>query len=222
MSPALALVYRARWVFRYGSGARLTYRMGLQTAPLTPLDRLFVEYRNGRAAVNVALMWTASVGFPSAELGTDSETPQRSHCLAAAVLACPAPRLLAGDGSALRPTELVQLLLAECPVIHIFDTDPRGRAVYGTRAARCCICAKEAAMNPADWFDLMDEKQDVVTEQVRQQLPDVEFSTMKVGLPPVIYLQHGHGKGADTANPAKLDLDEGGNVAGVELLTPPS
>lgn len=77
-------------------------------------------------------------------------------------------------------------------------------------------------MNPADWFDLMDEKQDVVTEQVRQQLPDVEFSTMKVGLPPVIYLQHGHGKGADTANPAKLDLDEGGNVAGVELLTPPS
>ncbi len=74
-------------------------------------------------------------------------------------------------------------------------------------------------MNPADWFDLWAQKEGLVTEQVRLQLPDVEFSAIKVGLPPVVYLQHGHGPGAERARPVKIDLDAGGKVSGAELLT---
>ena len=77
-------------------------------------------------------------------------------------------------------------------------------------------------MNPAVWFDLMAGKEDHVIEQVRKHLPDVEFTSIKVGLPPIVYLLQRRGMAEVTVNAVRLYLDKGGNVTGVKILMPSS
>ena len=77
-------------------------------------------------------------------------------------------------------------------------------------------------MNAADWYDLMAEKGDRVVDQVRKHLPDVDFTTIRAGLPPIVYLQQRRGMAEVTVNAVRLYLDKAGNVSGVKILTPSS
>ena len=75
-------------------------------------------------------------------------------------------------------------------------------------------------MNPAEWFDFMAEKEEYVTDQIKTHLPGLDFSAIKVGLPPIVYLQQERGMAEVTINAVKLDLDDGGDVTRVEILMP--
>ena len=75
-------------------------------------------------------------------------------------------------------------------------------------------------MTPAEWFDLMEENATHVTEQIKACLPEVDFTSIKVGLPPIVYLQQWRGMTEVTVNAVKLDLDDRGNLNKVEILTP--
>ena len=75
-------------------------------------------------------------------------------------------------------------------------------------------------MNPAEWFDFMEENTEHVIEQIKACLPDLDFTSIKVGLPPIVYLQQWRGMTEVTINAVKLDLDDKGNIKKVEILTP--
>ena len=74
-------------------------------------------------------------------------------------------------------------------------------------------------MTPAEWFDLMEENAEHVAEQIKTCLPEVDFTSIKVGLPPIVYLQQQQGRVEVTVNAVKLDLDDRGNLNKVKILT---
>ena len=75
-------------------------------------------------------------------------------------------------------------------------------------------------MNPAEWFDFMAEHKEHVVKQIRTHLPDVDFTSIVTGLPPVVYLQEKHGTVELTFEAVQLNLDNKGNVNKVKIFNP--
>lgn len=75
-------------------------------------------------------------------------------------------------------------------------------------------------MNPAEWFDFMAEHKEHIVEEIRAHLPDVDFTSIVAGFPPVVYLLEKHGMIELTFEAVQLNLDNKGSVKKVEIFNP--
>ena len=73
-------------------------------------------------------------------------------------------------------------------------------------------------MQLAEWFDFMAQNGNRVCAQLQTRLPEIEFTHITPGLPPLVYLQQQGSTGERTVQAITLDLDDGGGVRGVVVL----
>lgn len=76
-------------------------------------------------------------------------------------------------------------------------------------------------MQDQEWIVYITENRDRLMPQLRERVPDLEFSSVMPGLFPVVYLQRPHGAVELGFLALQLDLDEEGNIQEVKVVDPP-
>ena len=75
-------------------------------------------------------------------------------------------------------------------------------------------------MNPAEWITYVSENSDYLVREIRDQMPNTEFSSILPGLAPIVYLRRKHGAVELTFEAVNLEIDEHGSVKKAGSLTP--
>jgi hypothetical protein len=75
-------------------------------------------------------------------------------------------------------------------------------------------------MNPAEWIDYVSHNKDYLAKEIRDHMPETDFSNILPGLAPIVYLQKKHGAIELTFEAVNLEIDEYGAVKRADALTP--
>lgn len=76
-------------------------------------------------------------------------------------------------------------------------------------------------MQDQEWIKFVVENRDRLLPQLRERVPDLEFSSIMPGVFPVVYLQRPHGAVELGFLALQLEVDKEGNIAEVKVVDPP-
>ena len=76
-------------------------------------------------------------------------------------------------------------------------------------------------MQDREWIQFVSDNRERLMPQLRECMPDVEFSNIMPGVFPVVYLQRPHGTLELGFLALHLEVDESGDVQGVTVVDPP-
>ena len=76
-------------------------------------------------------------------------------------------------------------------------------------------------MQDKDWIHFIADNRERLMPQLRERVPDLEFTSIMPGAFPIVYLQRPHGTIELGFLALQLDLDDDGNIREVRVVEPP-
>ena len=76
-------------------------------------------------------------------------------------------------------------------------------------------------MRDEEWIRFVCDNRERLVPQLRECVPDLEFSSIMPGVFPVVYLQRPHGAVELGFMALHLEIDEAGDLQGVTVVDPP-